>query len=1160
MNQYLRYSPMPSDLELIIRWVRSRWRMRLALRGLAAVAAVGLLVLLVAASGLEWARFSPAAIIIARVGMALAMIASIIVFMVLPLRRKVTDEQVALYLEEHEPALQARLISAVEAGAKGEARALGSDALVRRLVEQAVETCAATDAVRGTERQSLRIQGATLAGVALVIIAGMAIGPNFFRNALSAMLLVSRSVEAVAPYRIAVTPGNALVPQGADQEISAALEGFASEEATLNVRRSPTSTFEVMPLLRDENGQYEGILFDVNETMEYFVEASGIRSRVFTLEVVEVPYVDRLEIEYQFPAYTGLDPQVIENGGDIAVLRGTIVTLRAFTTMPSPSGRVALNEDALLPLVIEADGSMVATFMASDDGFYHIELEAPTTGDSVAASPEYTIDVLNDQPPGVTFTTPGRDTQASPIEEVFVEARAQDDFGVQDLDLVFSINGQNEQRISLFEGRSNRLSEVTAGHTFYLEELDLQPGDSVAYYATVVDNASEGDVKRATSDLYFLRIRPFSRDFREAQSQGGGGGGGGGGGAVDALSEQQRQIVSATFNIQRDRDTFTEEELQENSIVVALSQSQLREQVEGLITRMNSQLVERDPAFATIADLLPQAVEAMREAEQALNRTDPEGALGPENRALQLLQTAEEEYEAQVTTGGGGGGGGGGGQMQQELAEIFEQELDQLTTRYENANRAQQQQADQEVDELLERLRELARRQQQEAERQQRRALQGMNQAGSGRGAEQRALAEEAEEAARRLERLAREENRQELADAARQLREVADAMRRAAAAGDASAAAQAAAALEQLQGIEEDLQQAQGARTERDIRDAMAQAERLAREQQQIADRVELTSDLPLAGRQAMAQEIADRKSDLDEGLGRLEAQLDQAARDAAASERAASREMAEAAGMIRDERLRDKVRFSRAMVNRGSDPASLRAAENDIAGGIAAVQQELEQALAALGESDASTEEQAQERAERLARGLESLRERTQERAEQGQGQDGGQQGQGQDGGQQGQGQDGGQQAGGFGNNNDQIGPNGGFGLGFNNGGFTGGRLSDEDIRQLSAEARQWSQEAVDLQNFLRQEAGELDPAQLDEIIAAMQQLEDQRVYQDVTELLRLQTFVAEELKRFEFSLRRLSDQEAIQIVLSGSDEVPEEFRALVEEYYRSLAQGAQ
>jgi hypothetical protein len=56
-----------------------------------------------------------------------------------------------------------------------------------------------------------------------------------------------------------------------------------------------------------------------------------------------------------------------------------------------------------------------------------------------------------------------------------------------------------------------------------------------------------------------------------------------------------------------------------------------------------------------------------------------------------------------------------------------------------------------------------------------------------------------------------------------------------------------------------------------------------------------------------------------------------------------------------------------------------------------------------------------------------------------------------------------------------------------------------------------------------------------------------------------LRLQTFVAEELKRFEFSLRRMSAEDAAAIVLSGSDEVPAEFRALVEQYYRSLARSA-
>ena len=79
----------------------------------------------------------------------------------------------------------------------------------------------------------------------------------------------------------------------------------------------------------------------------------------------------------------------------------------------------------------------------------------------------------------------------------------------------------------------------------------------------------------------------------------------GGGGQVEALSEQQRQIISATFNVQRDRKTFTPDKLKQSSTVVALSQSRLREQVEGLLTRMNSQLVQQDPAFAKIAELLP---------------------------------------------------------------------------------------------------------------------------------------------------------------------------------------------------------------------------------------------------------------------------------------------------------------------------------------------------------------------------------------------------------------------------------------------------------------------------------------------------------------------------------------------------------------------------
>ncbi len=391
----------------------------------------------------------------------------------------------------------------------------------------------------------------------------------------------------------------------------------------------------------------------------------------------------------------------------------------------------------------------------------------------------------------------------------------------------------------LFDG-AKRLPEVSAGHTFYLEELGVSPGDFVSYYARAADNDAVQGAKKATSDIYFVQVRPLKKDFRRAESQAGGGGGGGGqDNQVGALSQQQRQIISATFNINRDRKTMTAEKLKESSVVVALSQSKLREQVEGLLTRMNSRLVEQDPAFKKIAELLPQAVTAMSAAEGKLRAPDPQAALEPEQKALQILQKAEEEYEVQISMQRGGGGGGGGGQSAtaQELADLFEMELDKVANQYRNgaARRAAEHRPE-------------GRRADGEAARAGPAAGAGSRAAAAacaGRPAgrrrrsnnNQRALAEQVEEAARRLEQLSREENRSDLAQTARQLRDAADAMRRASANGDPSAAAQASAALERLKEAERRLQQSQSGRAERDVRNARQQAEEIAREQREVAD-----------------------------------------------------------------------------------------------------------------------------------------------------------------------------------------------------------------------------------------------------------------------------------------------------------------------------------
>jgi hypothetical protein len=107
---------------------------------------------------------------------------------------------------------------------------------------------------------------------------------------------------------------------------------------------------------------------------------------------------------------------------------------------------------------------------------------------------------------------------------------------------------------------------------------------------------------------------------------------------------------------------------------------------------------------------------------------------------------------------------------------------------------------------------------------------------------------------------------------------------------------------------------------------------------------------------------------------------------------------------------------------------------------------------------------------------------------------------------------------------------------------------------VRQFRGEIRRWRGEAQELRGLLRE--GNLDPKQLDEILRGLRALDDDRVYQDVEELQRLQTLVTEGLKRFEYALRRRAAAAGNETVLSGAEGVPEEFRALVEQYYRSLA----
>jgi hypothetical protein len=114
--------------------------------------------------------------------------------------------------------------------------------------------------------------------------------------------------------------------------------------------------------------------------------------------------------------------------------------------------------------------------------------------------------------------------------------------------------------------------------------------------------------------------------------------------------------------------------------------------------------------------------------------------------------------------------------------------------------------------------------------------------------------------------------------------------------------------------------------------------------------------------------------------------------------------------------------------------------------------------------------------------------------------------------------------------------------------------GRFSAEQSRQFRGEARQRAADAEQLRRLLGQQ--KIDAKELDEIIKGLRRLDDESVYANPELVGRLEQQVTDNIKRFEYQLRRRLDANSTQVFLSGADDVPEQYRKLVEQYYRSLS----
>lgn len=737
-------------LESYLDALRTRLRTHIYARAVA-LAAVGILAITVLTVWiLERKEFAPAIARTGRIAVVVLLVCVAALLLWCPLRRLHRNDGAQIF-EQRLPDENGRIQTYLDSKRR-EAHGISTPLM----------SLLAADAVAIAERtppeeilSSRRIAAGVLSGAAALIglVALLVAGPEYWGFGSRHLLLGMELPHDAVPVRsIAVTPGNATVRRNSDLAIRASVAGFHPRDVQVFVRFADRQDWERAPMqpAAGQDSRFEFKLYAVRAPLQYYVDAEGTRSGEHSVAVVDLPRIERVRLTYEYPQWTGLEPKVDDTSRDIRAVEGTNVKVEVLADAPLQAP--ALIIDGRTGELSQQGHTSTGAIGVSKPGRYQIG--ARVADEFVALSEEYAIEIIPDEKPVIEIRKPGRDWRATSIEEVPVRIRAEDDFRLREVALRYSVNGGEWQSVQVGGGFKHSEGESLLD----LEELGavqadnpekrLVPGDLVSYYAVAKD-------RKATvqTDLFMVQVQPFERRFLQAQ----GGSGDGAGEEQGAISERQREILLATWNLQRndERNARSRQQLQDSAKMLAELQTTLAQQARTLAQRTRARAsIDEDERIKTFVESLERAGTVMDPAVKHLSEFKLQEAVPFEQQALQQLLRAESAFREVQVSMQQSNSGGEGSQAARNFTEMFELEMDLEKSQYESESQLSMRDVQKDLDEMARKLKDLAERQERLAQERSRQELRTPEQRWK-----QEQLRREAEDLRRRLAELNRQQS-----------------------------------------------------------------------------------------------------------------------------------------------------------------------------------------------------------------------------------------------------------------------------------------------------------------------------------------------------------------------------------------------------------------
>ena len=366
--------------------------------------------------------------------------------------------------------------------------------------------------------------------------------PSIIKDSTYRIINNNKDFERDAPFSFVFNDEDPSVIQYEDYPLSITTEGeVVPEEVFIKV-----DNFQYR-LQKTGNNTFEYVFKNVQKNTNFNIYSGFVQSSDKTLNVIEKPNLVDFSLSLDYPSYTGIKDEVLNNVGDISAPQGTkVYWLFNAENTDDIKLKFARNKDAS-ETKRKSDSAFdyYKKLMRDDTYKVYISNEQILNADSIA----YAINVSIDRKPQISVELFEDSLQT---EMKYFAGAASDDYGISALNFNYTVTPHSggPARVNTIPLQKSGARELQYEHAFNIADLELRPGDELSYYFEVFDNDAVNGIKSTKTQVMTLK-KPTVEEFEEKEDDN-----------EEDIKEDVEKVMKESKEIRKDLQKLKEKLLQ----------------------------------------------------------------------------------------------------------------------------------------------------------------------------------------------------------------------------------------------------------------------------------------------------------------------------------------------------------------------------------------------------------------------------------------------------------------------------------------------------------------------------------------------------------------------------------------------------------------------